>query len=289
MLYFSHNEKKGIFMTDRNDRSDFTKDTEERFSPDLVIGKKKSEISEKNGTGDTLTAESAGEKSKFRLWAENFFYHYKWHSIVALFLIFVIIFCTFQTCSKTEFDAYVLYAGGKNLWDSNDGDDNSTYSTLYSAIGRYVEDFDGDGNRHVSFRNIYLPTGDEIDTEKVDSSLLLQNNEDFRQNMLYGDYYICFISENLFKEYTKDKKNNPFMYISQYLPENSDCTLASEYGVYLSSTPLANKPGFKKLPENTVICFRILSDFSSASSKTKQRYSNAESTLRLMLKDEAYN
>lgn len=285
-------------MIEKNDKSDFTKNNDERFSPELVFGKKKNEPSEKSDTGEDISTEAVKGKSKFRLWLENFFYHYKWHSIAALFLIFVILFCTLQTCNRTVFDSYVIYAGGKNLWDSNESGDDSTYSTIYNTLGRYTPDFDGDGNRHVSFKSIYLPTGKEVDTEKIDSSLLLERKEEFRQTMLYGDYYICLISENLFREYTKDKKNNPFTYIAQYLPsdakiatgkEDDGYLLASEYGVYLSSTPLASRPGFKMLPENTVICFRILSDFSSASNKTKSKYSNAESTLRLMLADDAYN
>ena len=30
----------------------------------------------------------------------NFWYYYKWHTIVALFIVFVVTVCTLQTCSK---------------------------------------------------------------------------------------------------------------------------------------------------------------------------------------------
>lgn len=304
MLYSSINAKKGEVMSEQNKKSDFIKGDDERFSPDIVFGKKKSNsTTSENNTDATLSDESALKKSKFRLWTENFFYHYKWHSIVALFLVCVILFCTLQTCTKTTFDSYVIYAGGKNLRVYDEAAGETLYRPLCNAIGRYTEDFDGDGNRHVSFLDIYLPSGEEIDDMESEGNtpnptLLKENKDTFDQHMLYGEYYICIISKDLFAELTKDKKTNPLREITPYLPENAKIAtnkddtgylLASEYGVYLSSTPLADRPGFKHLPNDTVITFRMLSDFAAGKKRTKQRYANAEETLRMMLSDTAFS
>ncbi len=290
-------------MSDKNDRSDFTKKDDERFSPDIVFRKRKADNGENIDTGEDISEKEVKEKSKARLWTENFIYHYKWHSIIALFLVFVILFCTLQTCNKTSFDAYVLYAGGKNLRVFDEDAGEAPYKPLRDAIGKYVNDFDGDGNRHVSFLDIYLPSDSEIAAEEaegntINPSLLEENADNFGQQILYGDYYICIISEHLFTEWTKNEKNNPFMKIAPYLPENAEIAddndgtgyrLASEYAVYLSSTPLAEKPGFKHLPSDTVICFRILSQFTGGKKRAKEHYANAETTLRKMLSDEAFS
>lgn len=290
-------------MNEENKKSDFIKDNDDRFSPDIVFGKKKSKTGEETNTGEPVSDESIKEKSKLRLWLENFFYHYKWHSIAALFLIFVILFCTLQTCTRTTFDSYVIYAGGKNLRIYDEAAGEALYRPVCNAMDKYVSDFDGDGNRHVSFLDIYIPSGKEIlelesQGNTPSPSLLKENRDNFNQHMLYGDYYICIISEDLFKDLTKDEKNNPFSEISPYLPENAKITtdkndtgyrLASKYGVYLSSTPLADKEGFKHLPDNTVISFRMLSELASSKKRDTENYRNAESTLRLMLADKSYS
>ena len=290
-------------MSDKNDRSDFTKNDDERFSPDIVFRKRKTNAEDNIDNGGDVPKKEVKEKSKARLWLENFLYHYKWHSIIALFLVVVILFCALQTCNKTTFDAYVLYAGGKNLRTFDDDAGEAVYKPVYDTLGTYVNDFDGDGNRYISFLDIYLPSDSEIAAEEDDGNtinpaLLKENADNFSQQVLYGDYYICIISEHLFTEWTKNEKNNPFMKIKPYLPENAVIAdgkddigyrLASEYGVYLSSTPLAEKSGFKYLPEDTVICFRILSQFTGGKKRAKERYANAETTLRKMLSDEAFS
>ena len=85
---------------------------------------------------------------------ENFFYHYKWHTIIAAFLIFAISLCVFQTCKRTSYDAYVLYAGGKNLRSVEEGETDSTFVKLSKTLKFYVGDYDGDGEKNLSFSEI---------------------------------------------------------------------------------------------------------------------------------------
>ena len=280
-------------MSENNEKKDFAKNDDERFSPDIIIRKR--------GAASTNVGETeVKEKSAFRLWLENFLYHYKWHSIAALFLVFVLIFCTLQTCQKTTYDSYILYAGGKTLRGSpTSSDESSGYRTVYSALGRYVSDVDGDGNRNLSFLDIYLPSTEEIEEAKangegINYTLLNDNDELFRQNMLIGDYYVCLISERLFKEWTKDDKNNPFKPIAEYLPDGAKIAatdadegylLASEYGVYLRSVPSGTRPGLKDLPADTVICIRKLSGIGNSTKSTAKKYESAEQTLKLILAD----
>lgn len=280
-------------MSENNDKRDFTKEDDERFSPQIVI-RKKTQTDEKDNTDTPVK-----EKSKARLWIENFFYHYKWHSIVALFLVFVILFCVLQTCQKVTYDSYILYAGGKGLRVSGDDKAQSEYGAVYDTLGRYVSDFNGDGNRNLSFIDIYLPSSQEIEEAKangqgVNYTLLKDNDELFRQNMLVGDYYVCLISERLFLEWTKDPANNPFKSIGQYLPDGTKIAssaeeegylMPSEYGVYLSSVPSASRPGLKDLPADTVICIRKLTGMSGGRKSVAKKHSNAEQTLRLILAD----
>ena len=75
-------------------------------------------MDEKQKTGDISL------RSPFLKKLDNFFYHYKWHSIVALFLVVVLTVTLVQACSKETFDVEVMYAGPKNLNDKQTVIDN---------------------------------------------------------------------------------------------------------------------------------------------------------------------
>ena len=251
---------------------------------------------------EAASASEPSIKSPLLTRVENFLYHYKWHTVIALFLVFVIVLCSVQTCTRTSFDSYILYAGGKSLRSTEDGESKTTYELIASAMSRFTEDCDKDGNRNTSFIDIYLPSDAEIkeleaSERGVNHSLLKENDELFRTYMLSGEYYVCLISESLFKEWTKDEENNPFAPIKAYLPTNAEIAeekddngylLASEYGVYLKSTPAGDNPGFKHLPDDTVVCMRKYSKFSGSGKRGQENYNNAVKLICRILTDKDY-
>ncbi len=231
---------------------------------------------------------------------ENFFYHYKWHTIIGVFLVFVLGLCIFQSCRKTRYDAYVMYAGGHDLRTTEAEQTERTYEILYRSIGSYLGDYDDNGERNLSFIDMYLPSPEEQDALKEGNGIpynrLKEDDELFRSNLLSGDYYVCMISEYLFNEWTKDE-NNPFVPVASYLPEGAIIAesesdegyrLASEYGVYLSSTPIKDKPGFKLLPDDTVLCLRKYSKASSPGKKGEKVYESCEKLFVALLSGKTY-
>ena len=255
-------------------------------------------------------------KTSFSAWLDNFLYHYKWHAIAVLFIIFVVVICTVQTCSKTSYDLHVVYAGDKDVKMSADAGKKSEYEELLLAIRKYSPDRDGDGNRNVSLQNLYLPSAEEIarlealikelkekgeESFEISYSLISNNQSTFESDLIFGDYHIYFISDSLLFANTKTEASNPFTNIRGYLPEGSEAVignadtesggyvLASEYGVYLHSTPLANEPGFSSLPENTVIALRKYSPQTSGLSTvgSEEYFRYNEGVLRNLLSGKA--
>ena len=247
-------------------------------------------------------------KSPARLWLEDFIYHYKWHSIVAAVLIVIVVFSSFQMCTKPKYDVYFMYAGNTDLKMTRGGADTSEYEELFLALKRHVGDKNGDGERTLNLLNLFLPSNEMIaeiearnDGTEVNYTLVRDNDSSFRQNIVYGNYYICLISEHLFLEWTKDERSNPFAPITDYLPEGTKYEigedadgdgyiLPSEYGVYLSSTPLAERAGYSLLSSDTVICFRrhLKSTSKVGGVKSEDYYKSCEEVVRLMLADKAY-
>ena len=253
-------------------------------------------------------------KIKFSLGerAENFWYHYKWHTVIALFLVIAITIASVQMCTKTTYDMYIMYAGGADVKMTGYDGSSSDYERLHSSSLRYVSDVDGDGARNLSLLNLFLPSDEQIKeyqeaigpNEEINYTLLSNNDTTFRECMLYGEFYICILSEHLLTEWTKNEDSIPFLPIADYLPEGAKFVtgstssaesgtyvLPSEYGVYLSSTPLAGKPGFDALGEDAVICIRMYSEISNRFSKKEslEHFRNSEEVLRRMLADEAYS
>ena len=70
------------------------------------------------------------EKGRFGVWLENFWYHYKWHSIVTLFIILVVTICTVQMCKKEEYDVHFIYAGSEQIRGVKAEGDLSLYQII---------------------------------------------------------------------------------------------------------------------------------------------------------------
>ena len=77
---------------------------------------------------------------------ENFWYHYKIHTIAVLFVIFTLTILLSQCFGKVEYDAHILYAGPYEIKHSSTGGNVAPYVTATSSLKRVCRDTDGDGN-----------------------------------------------------------------------------------------------------------------------------------------------
>ena len=57
--------------------------------------------------------------NKFVSWLENYWYHYKWITLVVAFLVVVVAVCTIQSCTAKSSDINITYAG-KALFSESD-------------------------------------------------------------------------------------------------------------------------------------------------------------------------
>lgn len=233
-------------------------------------------------------------KSPFGEKIENFFYHYKWHTIVALFLVFTIVICSLQMCAKTSYDVHIMYAGGEEIGKTAAGGDISEYQKINSALMKVTPDFDKNGERNVNFLSLFIPSAEEIEqiqnTEgyELNISMVLENQNIFEQNILYSEYSICFLSEALFLEWSENKGLTLFADIEEFTNGNKeDYEFVNNCGIKLSSTSLYESAGMKILPEDTVVCIRVFSEVSSRFNKTENRenYRRSVEVLKEMLKN----
>ena len=224
---------------------------------------------------------------------ENFWYHYKWHSLVAVFLIFTILVCSLQMCARESYDVYITYAGGKEISRNGKDGDVSEYSAFVSAFASLGCDYDGNGVSSVSFSSLFVLSDEEI--AKIEAELgyevnytLMENDKSIlsdRMIMLSDNYYICLFAPHIYEQYKSVQGLSMFAPISGYLPEGSGAELYASDAVKLSSLDAYTLPALCTLPEDTLICLRVKSAISSHfnAAETEKVYARSEEYLRTLL------
>lgn len=200
----------------------------------------------------------AAVKMSFSGKLDNFWYHYKWHTIVSIFVLIVICVCTFQMCNRESYDAYIMYSGGKGISKTSE---NSDQLKIMSSLAVVCPDFDGNGHKSPLFQS-YLTPSDEEYAENLKGqgleSIINSDKQSFNQAMIGSqEYYLCFLSASNFAAFDGPVKNGayPLISLSELTSDTSKLT-PSKRGIYLSETDFYKLPGIKVLPEDTVICIR---------------------------------
>lgn len=241
------------------------------------------------------TAENQGSeravpeiKSPFLLWLDNFWYHYKWHTLIALFLAVVLIVGIGQMCRKNKYDVFIMYAGAHDV-QRKSATGVSEYETLLQGLKKITQDYDSDGEVSVSFLPLFLPSSAEIeelnkqDGVEINTALIADNSEIFNTNIVYSNYYLCFLSRTIYENYRTTAGVDIFMPLAEYV-DGTDAELYAPDAILLSSTAFGKSAGFSSFPEDTVICLRIHSEVAaSLTGSSAEHYKNAEHTLRALL------
>lgn len=197
-------------------------------------------------------------ENRFTRWVENFWYHYKWHTIVTVFALFVVIVCTVQMCSKEDADVNVLYAGSYSF-------EQQDSTPLARAVASLMpEDTNGDGRREVSVASLLVYSAEQIqaaldeaeangETLTINTSFFAQEQQKYHQLLMTGEYYIVLVEDWLYEE---SKGTDVFLPLAEALgakPENAydDCAMRlcdTGFGQYFTAV--------QDMPEDTLICFR---------------------------------
>ena len=220
---------------------------------------------------------------------ENFWYHYKWHTIAAIFAIFVIIVCTVQCATNTKYDIQVLYAGDHVFSRTSTDGSYPEYIKMSSTLADFADDYDSNGETNVTFLDLCVVNKDEYDKMQSAPPLtrVQEDTTTLKQNMDSSQYYICFLSERLFRQYSEGENNEGrFAKIAGYTVNGREYDYVSEYGIRLSSLDIKDLPGFAGLDaENTIVCIRNVDVTSMVFRKgeSQKLFENSEDMLRTIL------
>ena len=173
----------------------------------------------------------------------NFWYHYKWHTIFALFFIGIVVVCLVQTSGKRSFNYTVMYAG------------NEVVSAAESpVITESLQKAAGEGK---TVKLIHYFVSPQVGSTQA-SGAAKQNLDAFDNEITSGEAVILLLSGELYRRVIEGKGGIISMtpYLPETLPEGIEFYDESKSAIRLSSLAIGSEPGLCDLPEDTWLCLR---------------------------------
>ena len=230
------------------------------------------------GVGEVTVPSTVKEK------LQNYWYHYKWHTLIALLLVVAILVCTLQFCAKESYDAYILYAGSKSIGRTAKDGDVAEIATVISSLKRISEDFDENGEVSVNFSNYLFLSPDEAkERDDVNEALLMSDRSALGSALEHSEYYLCFISKSVYDQYHKVGELERFISLKEHADSHPELEYYSDSAILLSSTAASKLPGLSSLPEDTLICIRQPSFLGSKSDEHIKYLEDAKKMLNNIL------
>lgn len=213
---------------------------------------------------------------KFRKWLENFWYHYKWVTIVSAFIVAILILGVTQMLGKKEADAKVVFFGPASITGDIGHEIESAFEQTMSG------DYNSDGEKIVNMTS-FMYFDDEQYDKKVNEALeedklfvydrSTRNDTIVQFNTLIGtgDTLICLLDKYIYDQLAERGTFETLKELLGYQPEYA----RDEYSVYLKDTEFGKYyNAFDALPEDTILCMCKISEntFFSNKSASKKNY-----------------
>lgn len=189
-------------------------------------------------------------------WLENYWYHYKWATIISAFFITVAVICIVQIASKKNYNIYIRYVGDSVITGTQ-------YDDMTGALEKIVS---GDKKDSVNFAQVAYISDDDNPYKNEKNAVARET----LSSMLVQPYYIYIMDLTAYNDY---KDSGVFAPLSSIFEEDVTDISYDEYALYLSKTEfLKNAPGMEWVEEDTVIVIKIVpydSVFTGKKSKSE--------------------
>lgn len=227
---------------------------------------------------------------KLYRWFDNFWYHYKWHTIAALFIAVVLIVCVVQMSTReSEGDLTIVTAGPYSFMT-----DEAGLKALNACLStKLATDIDGDGNKTVRIVSFSVYSAAEIEEMKnrvdkdgkpagivVDAYNNTQQKGQYNNYIKTGDASVYFLAPWMFEELaTQSQVLTDLTPVLGESPKGAVYTTDKDgnthcYGIRLGDTELyKNNSAVRVLPEDTVVC--LMGPFVFGNSSNEDIYAAA--------------
>lgn len=196
--------------------------------------------------------------SKFLKWLDNYWYHYKWPTIIVSFFLIIGTISLVQLFTKEKYDAYVMYVGEASIPDTQ-------YVDIMQSLKAVSSDYDGNKEHNINFARTAFITDPENNMASSVNASAIQ----YLSNLVVQPYYIYLMDETVYKLY---KDSGVFVPISEIVKDVPEEWYYDGTAVYFDKTDYANSfPGVDKLGENTLLVLKIMPYSNSKSVLARER------------------
>lgn len=204
---------------------------------------------------------------------DNFWYYHKWHTLVGIFVVFVLGICIFQMCTKVDYNMTFIYAGPKEFSTSEGAQQkaNITAALSNSITDLYGEDASADLHYYIIHSEDQIK---ELEKETDENGHQLYNTaqiaaqsttnmNDFNNSSTFGDAYIFLLDPYIYEQLqTQSGSNERFVPLADVFGEKPDCAY-DNYAIRLADTDFyKNNLALSAFPEDTLICLHQSFAFS---------------------------
>jgi len=207
-------------------------------------------------------------------WLDNYWYHYKWHTIVTIFVVLVMTVVIGQYVTRDEVDVYMMYAGPAAL--------GSGVVDVEYAFEQFMDDYTGDGHVNAQLFELTMLSDEQIAEEKkkasadrdflvIDANAMKDQRTRFSTEIMAGESVICLLDPAWFAQV---KDVGGLAKLSDAVGEKPAAAF-DDYGIYLKDTDFGKYFSvFQNLPDDTVLCVRgmTLASTFKGQSEEESRY-----------------
>lgn len=142
---------------------------------------------------------------------ENYWYHYKWHTIAGIFALVLLFIFVKDFVTKERFDGTVMVATSHFV-------DDVRYEKLEETLEQYFTDIDGNGEVNLSIVPIFLEGGQQGEPTDPQHAYAMQMKmvAEISTNpsmiFIFDDGFTnLFIEQGLLRDLSKDFPDNPLV------------------------------------------------------------------------------
>lgn len=200
-------------------------------------------MNEEKDNSPQLDTEELTSSLRSRL--SNFWYFYKWQTILFTIIIIGVIAALTQMSGNTEPDVAVMYVGPSYLTVKNKED-------MAVAAQSYMTDYNGDGEKSFHLLDIsVVALSDGVNVYTYQANAEAQRR--FTTEVTAGDSLIYILEESF---YRKLIELNAIAKLSDVLDADMIPEGSEEYGVQLKELDFFKQSVFSAFPGDAYICIR---------------------------------
>ena len=205
-----------------------------------------------------LAETEISKKGNFLKWLDNYWYHYKWHTIIVGIVAVILIVSLWQMGSTKKHDTVIVYAGPMCLTT------NETLQLQEVLSGVLPSDKDKNGEKSAAMSMYHIYSEKQIEEAEQITDAAGQNNpvdrtrnsnqfEAYNTYCQTGQSPVCLIDPYLYEQIPEE-----YVYpLSEIFGEDIPEGAIDGYGIRLGDTDLYKEFSIvRRLPADTIVCLR---------------------------------